>query len=737
MKDRLLISFFLVVLVLFRFSHESVSCNLNLLATFKLKGIRKSVNDQMMVCPNVYNRCCNLMDEVRIVQLWNIYGQQQVRIFANSMTNLYKQFYKIHPFFERITTSDMVFHYLSFNAMRTLRRVCNENTRILDLRRWGKFLEMQRMFPGVGPVRRIGSQNRFQNLVRIIKRLIINDADDIDGDTRFTRHLEDITVPKVNGISTRKHREIFKEMLGSPLKRFLKIQGEFKKASAEFEKKTAKSDRMLEHLPKKLQRKVKQTKNKEVKAKAQSKINRQLRTITIFVPRGNTFLNRFQFFTRMRVPFIPVNTEIPVIQCRTRFSRVMKPFLVLNEDKFHFCQLMIEKIKKVDVNFAISGLETTKAMLTNMLELKKSIYCTICDAANQQLFDVNRGMIVYSQEFCFDILTRYKDYIFFKNIEFVQYIDDLMQVQECTQSTGDENTFPSVNRVSWMKRRIPFIQRCYENLDKPDYYIYCRFMCVQYRLQDYSKFFEGDMKLLSELFSGMASFLRSIRSTRTYTSEDFDILRVPDNQSRRNATHTGFNTTFHEEEANLDITEQQIQPHMDNKTEYDFSEQYISGEIFERIQQPIEIENFRSFFASNLVGINPIRAYSLIDFRIKIDDILAEQSKRTTRENLQVSALEGYFDAKNSMIDEFNRDVDLEFNEVIQDETDIQNQIERDKKKSKGKKPTKIVNPGLVEKEPDQIENPNVPDWNQQFSSEGKNEPDKVSSWFNYFFHSK
>lgn len=746
MKENHSISFFFVLLFLLNLTSSLNKCNLNLLATFKLRGLKESINDQMQVCPHVYHRCCSLMDEVRIVQLWNIYGKQQVRVFSNNVANLYKQFYLLHALFTQITTREMVFHYLSFNVIRPLQRICGQNTRIQDLRRWGKFLELQRMFPGNGPVRRVGVEHRFSNFVRVITRLVINDADEIIGDARFTRHLKDSKTAKEK-LVTRSHRKLLSSFLDSPIKKFVKVQADFKTASMAFQKESKLTDRILDYLPSKLVNKIKKVKKinqndnnkkpqKQKKIKARSLLNRSLRSIIVFVPRGNSFLRRFRFFTRVRVPFIPVNLEIPVMQCRTRFGRVMKPFLVLNENKYHFCHLSIDNLAKVDSRYVMANLENIKMSLISIMELKKSLYCSICDVNEQKMFDINRGILIYSQEFCYDLLSRYKDYIFFKNIAFVEYVDNLLQIQECVQSTGDENTFPSLNRFSWMRRRIAFIRRCYDHLETPQFYVYCRFMCVQYRIQDTSNFFEGDIKIMNEVFSSIMSFLRARRSTRIYRSTQFDIL-APSEQPRRNNTNATRNALVdNDEEFNLDAAEQQLSAHVLNMTDFSFTEHAIKGEIFERIQEPLDVCRLRTYFATNMIGINPISAYNLIDFRIQISDILNEQSKRENREVLEVGALEGYFDSKLKMVKNFNNDLNLEFIDDLISKDDFENDknIER-RKRLKNNNFTLIENHGIGSKFGNESLTPDVPEWNTEFSR--KEEPDKLASWFNYFFHTK
>lgn len=669
------------------------------------------------------------MDEVRIVQLWHIYGLEQIKIFANMAIRRMKSFYDLHPFFTALTNTDMVYHYLSFNRLRPNRRICGQNTHVQVLQRWGKFLELQRMFPGWGPVTRVGHGRRFMHLVITIGNMIAHDA----GHRRSLKLLSHVAEVRQTGkpeAITRKDRKLLKSLFESPLRKFLKAQKDFGRAAKIFNDKSIASENVVDHMPRKLIKKVKKpgtetdksvkSKKSKDKKKTKTTLGRSLSSITIFVPIGNSFLHRFRFFTRMRVPFIPVNTEIPTLSCRNTWRSIMKPFLVLNEDKFLYCDGILRKLREYDIAGTMRSFEVFKASLVSLLELKKSLYCSICDATQQPLFDLNRGVVVYSQEFCYDLLVQFREYIFFKNIDFVDFVDTLMQVQECAQSTGDENTFPSINRFTWMKRRIPFIHRCYQNLEKPDFYMYCRFMCVQYRLQDYSNFFEGDSKAMSQVYSAMISFVRS-RGDRTVHANEPHELNVP--KQSLNITES--------DEANLDDEEQQMAVHVENRTDFSFSEQFIKAEIFEKINKPVNVGTLRSMYSVNVHGLNPISIYRLIDFRVQIEDILLEQQKRTEGETLEVLALEGYFDAKIDMIGAFNRDVDLRFNEVLNRPAKFKNS--KDKKKKNAVKPK--LQSGISEKPKSEEKKIDVPDWNEDFSE--PDQPDVVSSWFNYIFHRK
>jgi hypothetical protein len=711
----------------------SVKCNQNLLATFKLRGLEYSVNDRMQVCPHVDNRCCSLMDEVRIVQLWHQYGGQQVRMFSGKVVQLFISFYKLHDVFKRIKLRDMVFHYLSFNRLRWRGQACSDNTHVQRLRRWTKFMEMQRMFPGWGPVRRFGKSNRFSHLVRLLTNMLIHEADEDTGLLPSERLLK-LKDPKHRKQATRKARKQLKDFMESPMKRFLKAQTDFSAYSQKFQAKSEQSNRVIHHLPRALH-KTKKTKKMAKKAptesgtpkaskKGERRLGRQRHNIIIFVPTGSSFLDRFRFFTRMRVPFIPVNREVPMINCRSVRRSFFKPYLVLNEDKYRFCHRALSRLKQFDPRTVEANFENVKATLASILELKKSLYCSICDGTQQYLIDTNRGLVLYSQEFCLDLLTKYKDYIMFKNIDFVEFVDNLLQVQECAQSTGDETTFPKVNRFSWMKRRIPFIRRCYENLDRPDFYIYCRFMCVQYRIQDYSNFFEGDLRTMERVYGSTMSFVRARQLKGNFDNEPHELRVASDSVVAANVTGTAL------DKANLDEEEQQLNVYTSKQTDFSLSEHYVKGEIFEKIRKPLMVSQLRSIFVENVHGLNPISIYSLIDFRVGIEDILVEQSKRTDGEGLEVSALEGYFDAKNNMIREFNTNIDLEFKETIERKTpeEIKKHEALKRKKRAAGKLTKDSGPVPSQKVP-----MTPPDWNEPFSAPAQ--VDQTSHWFNFFFH--
>ena len=736
-------------LLLVCFSRQSVRCNQRLLATFKLKGMEYSINNQMMSCPHVRNRCCSLMDEVRIVQLWNQYSRTQTKIFSNQLFSIYKNFLELHQIFKTITTDEMVFQYLSYNVLHPQRRVCTQGTHVRELRRWGKFIELQRMFPGRGAVRRVGTQAKYKYLVKMLLEMMKDKFSSFKLLPKLSTSLSFGFFRKLDQVSgkpvTRKQRKQLGTLFQSPLKNFMKAQKNFSKAAQKFAAKsylqaggTFKALQNKKSTKKKvLQNKPQNETDKKVKSrlprKLASKMNFQKvsESTMIYLPFGTNYLSRFKFFTRMRVPFIPVTMEIPTISCTNKFSSVTKPFMVLNEEKFRYCNTAIDKMMNFDSDTLKNALDHNKAIVMDLLEHKKSLYCSICDAHEQRMFDMNRGLVVYSQEFCYDLLNKFKEYIIFKNIMIVDFIDTLMQVQECVQSTGDENNFPSINKLSWMRRRIPFIQRCFDNLDKDTFYVYCRFMCVQYRIQDYSNFFEGDIQMMTEMYSTVMSFLRARKDTNGFDLETHQ-LKVAAEEEEKNAKK-GTKATK-EDQDNLDEEEQQLNVHNPIKGELSYSEHFIKGEIYEKIQKPVSVDDLRSFFSENIHGLNPISSYAMIDFKVNIEEILLEQQRRSKGESLEITTIESYFDIRNTMIKDYNRDAFIEVKEVIEEPVspEILKKKERENRKKHKPKRTKIDDLPYKHNATNPMGS-DIPDWNKEFSK--PDQPDTTSTWLNFFFH--
>lgn len=227
------------------------------------------------------------------------------------------------------------------------------------------------------------------------------------------------------------------------------------------------------------------------------------------------------FSPQQRVPYIPKNPEKPFASCVNENRTFIRPFLTSNNEKLKHCETIIGSVKRFDIFSFRAMLKNARDRLNSILLLKKTLYCSVCDAHEQKYFNSEHNMIVLSQDYCHGLLANFRDYIWWKNVLMVEYLESVFQLMNCSGGVGNIYTFPSPTILSWHKRRIFFIRRCYNNLDTKNFYRYCRFMCVQYKIHGYSKFFEGDPDLLKKVYFKIVSYLRT-----SYGKEDFTLVTL-------------------------------------------------------------------------------------------------------------------------------------------------------------------------------------------------------------------
>lgn len=133
--------------------------------------------------------------------------------------------------------------------------------------------------------------------------------------------------------------------------------------------------------------------------------------------------------------------------------------------------------------------------MKEMMDIKKSLYCAICDAQQQRNFIHDHKMIVLDNQFCSSIIKKHEGYLLWVHVELVKLIDLLYQNILCISTRGEEHKFPFQSVIEKYKRRLPFVERCIEAVNKghPQYMQVCHFMCKQFKLQATSTFWDGDI----------------------------------------------------------------------------------------------------------------------------------------------------------------------------------------------------------------------------------------------------
>lgn len=94
----------LMIISLLETIHSVGICNLPLMRRFFLQGSKYSHYQAMKLCPQIKDKCCTIVDEIRIQKFWNLRAEpflgqyyDQVILTTSSLMDLFDKIIKIDP----------------------------------------------------------------------------------------------------------------------------------------------------------------------------------------------------------------------------------------------------------------------------------------------------------------------------------------------------------------------------------------------------------------------------------------------------------------------------------------------------------------------------------------------------------------------------------------------------------------------------------------------------------------
>ena len=203
-------------------------------------------------------------------------------------------------------------------------------------------------------------------------------------------------------------------------------------------------------------------------------------------------------------PLYPLEKD--QIKCSTEARYMYKSIVSNNKDKMKFCYKIHQKMAGLDTN--ILRLKMASAKISNMavLELKRTMYCSICDSTQQGNFNHKRQLVIFEDQFCRALIKEHESYLIFKNIILMEFINQVFQLAKCYETSGNEYDFPYKSILDQKKRRIKFFNRCFKNIDRPDFMMSCYFLCSDFKLMGYSKLWDGDLSMLKKILFELYKF---------------------------------------------------------------------------------------------------------------------------------------------------------------------------------------------------------------------------------------
>jgi hypothetical protein len=206
---------------------------------------------------------------------------------------------------------------------------------------------------------------------------------------------------------------------------------------------------------------------------------------------------------------------IDSIDCGQQMRKFLYKTVNKSELKEKYCKYVFSHFRKVRIKEILNYIGLARQEMLSILSMKRSLYCGICDATLQNNFDNKQKLILYSQRFCHDMVSQYKDYLKFRHIILVEFYDQFFQLINCFEFRNELGIdYPYRTMLESRKRRITSIRKCFENLNTPEFYKFCYFVCSQFNIIKFSPFFDGDLDLLKTLYAKFTTFIRRYRVYR-------------------------------------------------------------------------------------------------------------------------------------------------------------------------------------------------------------------------------
>ena len=227
------------------------------------------------------------------------------------------------------------------------------------------------------------------------------------------------------------------------------------------------------------------------------------------------------FYKKLKFPLAMIGSFISrdeKVTCRTFKRNMWKSFINVNKEKIRYCYRVYDSLQEFDIDRFKKSILLMRMKLKDLLDLKSGFYCSICDYDRQSMFDHKNKLMLYSTDFCIGFLKEYKELINFQNVILIEYMDQMLQLIECYRGNGRFFDFPYRTTLEMHKRRIFFIQRCFahkmksnDSFEQEGFLKNCMFICNQFNYISYSRFIDGDIRMLNIVLMRIFQYLREMR----------------------------------------------------------------------------------------------------------------------------------------------------------------------------------------------------------------------------------
>lgn len=127
----------------------------------------------------------------------------------------------------------------------------------------------------------------------------------------------------------------------------------------------------------------------------------------------------------------------------------------------------------------------------------KGIYCSLCDAENHSMFDIEKKEITLSENFCREIVSHSLHALLYFQVHFKKIVELVATFLSSCDSKGEfdpQQSVPASVLVEIKEEEKQTLSDCRSFRNDPGWLKYCGKICEQFQLTNFSEFFQPDVK---------------------------------------------------------------------------------------------------------------------------------------------------------------------------------------------------------------------------------------------------
>lgn len=194
--------------------------------------------------------------------------------------------------------------------------------------------------------------------------------------------------------------------------------------------------------------------------------------------------------------------------CTRESKFILVKQVVFKPKKFVFCKFARGRFIKSQAREVFSGLEKMRKEMASIIALKNVFFCAACDRTSHQMVLFKQKKMIFAKSFCFDLLTKYREYLVWKNSVLINYVKRLHNYAKCFEKDGGaKKKYPYrffSERVLKTQRKI---LECTSIRDAKQVER-CLGLCSRFSVFRFTRIFDGDLRFLKKIYFKTLSTVR-------------------------------------------------------------------------------------------------------------------------------------------------------------------------------------------------------------------------------------